>query len=327
MSSHIESSLKIKGLLDSRIGGRPDNQDSAGSADTSLGTIVVVCDGMGGCNGGAVASNIAVTTVIDDVGSAAFDKSPAEVLKAAIIHANEVIFQKASETSSLKGMGTTLVAVLITKQCVYASYVGDSRIYLLRGKSKVFRTFDHSFVYQALVSKGVLTEEQARLSSQSNSILKALGVEKSIEPEVYALPYLKGDRLVLCTDGFWGAMPESDLIASVCRRSDAENALEQTFTKIENIGIVDGGHHDNYSAAIIDLNTESLIRTKMDRRTKILVAILSICLLSSLFFNVRQCTHEPQISDQEVKSETKETTEASKDSTRTDAAGGEQNHE
>ena len=158
MSSHIESSLRIKGLLDSRIGGRPDNQDSAGSADTSLGTIVVVCDGMGGCNGGAVASNIAVTTVIDDVSSAVVGESPAEVLKEAIIHANEMIYKKASETSSLNGMGTTLVAVLITKECVYASYVGDSRIYQLRGKKKVFRTFDHSYVYQALVSKGVITE-------------------------------------------------------------------------------------------------------------------------------------------------------------------------
>lgn len=312
MSSHIESSLRIRGLLDSRIGGRPDNQDSAGSADTSLGTIVVVCDGMGGCNGGAVASNIAVTTVIDDVGSAAVGQSPAEVLKEAIIHANEMINKKASETSSLNGMGTTLVAALITKECVYASYVGDSRIYLLRGKRKVFRTFDHSYVYQALVSKGVITEEQARLSSQSNSILKALGVERTIAPEVYELPYLKGDRLVLCTDGFWGSMPEPDLIASVCRRFDPENALEQTFTKIENIGIVDGGHHDNYSAAIIDLNTESLIRTKMDKRTKILVAILSFCLLLSLFVNVRQCTRgaeAPTVNSEHVDStETTDTT-------------------
>lgn len=291
MSSLIESSLRIKGLLDSRIGGRPDNQDSAGSADTSLGTIVVVCDGMGGCNGGAVASNMAVTTVIDDVSSADANESPAEILRNAIIHANGEIYRKASETSSLSGMGTTLTAVLITKKCVYASYVGDSRIYLLRGKRKVFRTFDHSYVYQALVSKGVITEEQARLSNQSNSILKALGVEKDIDPEVYVLPYLKGDRLVLCTDGFWGVMPESDLISSICCRFEVENALEQTFTKIENIGIVNGGMHDNYSAAIIDLNTESLIKTKMDKRTKALVAILSLCLFLSLFVNVHQCTH------------------------------------
>lgn len=258
-----------------------------------------------------MASNIAVTTVIDDVSSAVVGESPAEVLKEAIIHANEMIYKKASETSSLNGMGTTLVAVLITKECVYASYVGDSRIYQLRGKKKVFRTFDHSYVYQALVSKGVITEEQARLSSQSNSILKALGVEKTIDPEVYALPYLKGDRLVLCTDGFWGSMPEHDLITSVCHRFDPENALEQTFTKIENIGIVEGGHHDNYSAAIIDLNTESLIRTKMDKRTKILVAILSFCLLTSLVVNVHQCTHEDQPT-QESSSNQADTTKTAK---------------
>ena len=297
MSSRIESSLKIKGILDSRIGGRPDNQDSVGSADTPLGTVVVVCDGMGGCNGGAVASGIAVTTIIDDISSAAAesapDKSSAEIFKEAIIHANEAIYQKACETSSLKGMGTTVVAVLITKECIYASYVGDSRIYLLRGERKIFRTFDHSLVYQELVSKGVISEEQARLSGQSNSILKALGVDKGIDPEIYTLPYLKGDRLVLCTDGFWGAMPEHDLIALISCRFNAEDALEQTFTKIENIGITDGGHHDNYSAAIIDLDTESLIRTKMDKRTKALVATLSFCLLLSLFANVCQYTYKP----------------------------------
>lgn len=293
MSIHIESSLRIKGVLDSRIGGRPDNQDSAGFADTSLGTIVVICDGMGGCNGGAVASKLAVTTIIDDVAGASEDSSPSEVLRNAIIHANDVIFSKASEDSSLQGMGTTVVAALISGKCVLASYVGDSRIYLLRGRKKVFRTFDHSYVYQVLVSKGVITEEQARLSAQSNAILKALGVESSVDPEIITLPYLKGDRLLLCTDGFWGVMPEPSLISLVCRSSDLGSVLEQAFMEIENLGITAGGCHDNYSAALIEFGAESLMRSKMDNRTKILVAALSVCLLTSLSLNVVMfnCAH------------------------------------
>lgn len=286
MSVHIESSLRINGVLDSRIGGRPDNQDSAGFADTPLGTIVVICDGMGGCNGGAVASKLAVTTIIDDVACAAEDSSPSDVLKNAIAHANDVIFCESSEDSSLRGMGTTVVAVLISRECIFASYVGDSRIYLLRGRKKIFRSFDHSYVYQVLVSKGVITEEQARLSAQSNAILKALGVESSVDPEIFTLPYLKGDRLLLCTDGFWSAMPEPSLLSLVSRRGDLDGVLEQGFMKVENLGITAGGCHDNYSAALIELGSESLMRSKMDNRTKILVAALSVCLVVSLFFNV-----------------------------------------
>ena len=292
MPNHIESSLRIKGVLDSRIGGRQENQDSAGSADTPLGTIVVVCDGMGGCNGGAVASGIAVTTVIDDVSAAPLGCSPEDVLKQAIIHANEAIYNKAAEEPSLAGMGTTIVAALITKQSLIVSYIGDSRVYLLRGKRKIFRTFDHSYVYQALVSKRIITEEQARLSVHSNAILKALGVESSIDPEVFVIPYLKGDRLILCTDGFWGAMPEQELISSVCRKWGLMTSLEHTFDRIEKIGLVNGGHHDNYTAAIIDLNVESLLRTKMDTRTKVLIAVLSACLLASVALNMCQFAHQ-----------------------------------
>lgn len=291
MPNLIESSLKVKGILDSRIGGRQENQDSAGSADTDLGTIVVVCDGMGGCNGGAVASGIAVTTVIDEVSAAPSGSSPVDVLKQAIIHANEAIYDKAQEDPSLSGMGTTIVAALITKQSLIVSYVGDSRVYLLRGKRKIFRTFDHSYVYQALVSKKVITEEQARLSIHSNAILKALGVESTIDPEVFVLPYLKGDRLILCTDGFWGAMPENELISSVCRKNGLMTSMEHTFARIEKIGLAHGGNHDNYTAAIIDLNVESLLRTKMDTRTKVLIAVLSACLLASVSLNMFQFAH------------------------------------
>ena len=300
MPNHIESSLKVKGVLDSRIGGRQENQDSAGSADTHLGTIVVVCDGMGGCNGGAVASGIAVTTVIDEVSAAPLGCSPVDVLKQAIIHANEAIYNKAAEDPSLAGMGTTIVAALITKQSLIVSYIGDSRVYLLRGKRKIFRTFDHSYVYQALVSKKIITEEQARLSVHSNAILKALGVEESIDPDVFVLPYLKGDRLVLCTDGFWGAMPEHELISSVCRKWGLMTSLDHTFDRIEKIGLVNGGHHDNYTAAIIDLNEESLLRTKMDTRTKVLITILSVCLFVSLSLNMCQFVHRQKADNPDV---------------------------
>lgn len=297
MPNLIESSLKVKGILDSRIGGRQENQDSAGSADTDLGTIVVVCDGMGGCNGGAVASGIAVTTVIDEVSAAPSGSSPVDVLKQAIIHANEAIYDKAQEDPSLSGMGTTIVAALITKQSLIVSYVGDSRVYLLRGKRKIFRTFDHSYVYQALVSKKVITEEQARLSIHSNAILKALGVESTIDPEVFVLPYLKGDRLILCTDGFWGAMPENELISSVCRKNGLMTSMEHTFARIEKIGLAHGGNHDNYTAAIIDLNVESLLRTKMDTRTKVLIAVLSACLLASVSLNMLQFAHRAKTNE------------------------------
>ncbi len=284
MSKDVKSWINCH--IKSLIGGRAENQDSAGIIDTAIGTVVVVCDGMGALNGGSVASSIAVKTILEEVSNVTSDDSPSEVLKRAVISANNAILDTAEEDSSLLGMGTTVTAAIVNDYCVTITYLGDSRVYQLRGKKKVFRTFDHSVVFNS-VALGVITEEQARLSSQSNIITKALGIRRDIELDIYELPYLPGDRFVLCTDGFWGAMPECEVIKLVAK-GEIGKTLDKAAAFIDHIGTIHGGHHDNLTAAIFDVKCESKKKVKMRRSVKILITILFILLLASVIFNVYQ---------------------------------------
>lgn len=286
--------------INSLIGGRAENQDSAGIVDTAIGTVVVVCDGMGALNGGSVASSIAVKTILEEVSNVTGEDSASEVLKRAVIRANSAILDAAEEDTNLLGMGTTVTAVIINDQCATVTYLGDSRVYQLRGKRKVFRTFDHSVVFNS-VALGVITEEQARLSSQSNVITKALGIRRDIDPEVYQLPYLPGDRFVLCTDGFWGALPEREVIKLIAK-GEICKTLDRAVTYIDHIGAMQGGHHDNLTAALFDVKRESKMRVKMSRSVKILVAVLSVLMLASLGLNIYQWYNHNHNSDADTSS-------------------------
>ena len=246
----IKSKYPIKGYLESKIGGRPENQDACSFQDTPLGLLVLVCDDMGGLNGGSTASSMAVHSIIADLMAANEDGDPVEAIVDAVNHANTEIIQAGVSNPSLAGMGTTLTLLLLTPLCAYSTYVGDSRVYQLRGKEKVYRSFDHSVVFQ-LVRQGVITEEQARLSSQSNVIMQALGVKESLDFIVEQHPYEKGDRFALCTDGFWGSMSEVQILARLCAKKPVGNIVYESVLEIDGKGVSQGSHHDNLTIALL----------------------------------------------------------------------------
>ena len=136
-----------------------------------------------------------------------------------------------------------------------------------------------------MVKKKVLTEEQARLSVQSNVILKALGVKPDVEVEWHELPYLKGDRFVLCSDGFWGAMPEKDFIALVTKKANIKEILQETSNKVEALGNEKGEDYDNLTAAIIDMESNSKMQVKMNTLAKTIICLLTVILLVSIGLN------------------------------------------
>lgn len=288
MAIEIKSKQKLNGYIESLIGGRSENQDSAGASETELGTIVVVCDGMGGLQGGSTASKLAVQTIIDDIAKEGKDMNAAKALELAIIHANKVIIDEGSKDPDLMGMGTTVTAAIINKECITVAHVGDSRIYQLRGKEKVFRTNDHSQVFQ-LVLNGAISEEQARTSPNSNVILKALGVSEKVEPEIAILPYNNGDRFVMCTDGFWGARPESDIINLITAKGKLEVVLQNACADIDNLGKATGGQHDNLSVAVFDMECDSKMKSNMRKRMKIFIASLIALLIASVVCNLVMC--------------------------------------
>lgn len=282
MPQIITSKFKGTGCIESLIGGRQENQDSAGYADTPFGLMIVVCDGMGGEKGGKQASTIAVDTIITEVSEATADMLPLPTIQRAIRIANSKIFEE-GQKEEYKGMGTTLTTLLLTDDVAIVVHVGDSRIYQLRKGGKYFRTFDHSMVFD-MVKANMMSEEQARLSDRSNIILKALGISETVEPDINITPYRKGDRFVLCTDGFWSAFDEKTLIRKLSRKKRPESMLDSLSEEIDITGKRNGSNHDNLTAAVFDIGKDSTLNTK--GKNKFIKPFLYIILFLSLCLNI-----------------------------------------
>lgn len=184
---------------------RDSNQDSfygtAISNDVILG---VVCDGMGGANGGDVASKIAVETVVkkikDEYDTNMTSSDIKDLLINTICVANNNIFDTALMNVELSGMGTTIVLTLVIKDEVHIAYMGDSRAYIVNKDGIRQVTTDHSII-QEMIQNGEITQEQAKTHPNKNIITRALGVSIDVEADYIKEPFSKDDFLLICTDG------------------------------------------------------------------------------------------------------------------------------
>ena len=260
---YSDSSADVIAFAESRIGGRRENQDSFGWNDTRLGYLVTVCDGMGGGPGGKTASTIAVKEIVDSITDASEKDDPKTVVADAVRRANDAIIEAGKQTPQLKGMGSTATVLLIGKQSAIVAHVGDSRIYQLRRGRKVFRTFDHSMVFE-MVKQKVITEEQARLSAQSNIITRALGAAETVEVEIAEVAYEKGDRFMLCS------------------------VTDDIATHVDNLGHNAGGGHDNLTLALVETRKYSKLTPKMTKAARIIIAVMLVGLTASIMTNVMQ---------------------------------------
>lgn len=241
------------------IGGRQEDQDSLAYDDVNGRQVFSVCDGMGGHAGGCVASTITAQTITASLRRQAEVISTKEAIITAVSEANAAVYKKAQEEPSLRGMGTTLTLLVIDNQAAYVTHVGDSRVYQLRNGRKVFRTFDHSMVFDQ-VSKGKLTEEEARMHPRSNVLSKAIGIIPDVDVVVTKLDYRKGDRFILCCDGVWNTQPEPDVINMFTANEDLETTIKSTRSLIEKIGKENGGKHDNHTMIAVEMKGNSKYR-------------------------------------------------------------------
>ena len=176
----------------------------------------VVADGMGGAAAGEVASQMAVDMLHAEFKEADLGNTvKAEaavigVLEAAIHKANAAIFKKGQDSKDHQGMGTTLTASVILGDSLYLSQVGDSRGYILRKGKLVQMTRDQSLIGQ-LIEEGTLTEEQAEKLGGKNIILQALGVEETLKIDSKRYDILRGDVLLLCSDGLSGMVTDAKM--------------------------------------------------------------------------------------------------------------------
>ncbi len=201
------------------------NEDNYYFETTPNGYVMIVADGMGGHNAGEVASTMAVEAIREYMAAHDIFSDPEIALREAIKYANDVVYRAACEKQSLQGMGTTLVMAVGSGKKLCVANVGDSRAYLVSKESLKQITKDHSFVNE-LVKKGVLTPEEAKTHPKSNIILKALGIETDLYPDIFMIEKKRTDKILLCTDGLTGLVSDREIL-EVMNRLSRKNACEE----------------------------------------------------------------------------------------------------
>jgi len=230
---------------------REENQDWCAVKRFESGEILaLVCDGMGGENGGNIASAAAGSAITGYIAENLGKKRRAdirELLCTAVRRANDDIYRMAGENEDLRGMGTTAVAVMLDAQgdTLHIVNVGDSRAYQVRGEGIRQLTRDHSVV-QMMVDNGEITEAEARTHPKKHFITRAVGVMKELDVDYITADIMDGDVILLCSDGFsnyfeideiYSMLKESvdglaeKLIAAANARGGADNITVVLMTK------------------------------------------------------------------------------------------------
>ncbi len=192
---------------------RSSNQDACRCGTFSnSGAWAVVCDGMGGANGGNIASAIAAECIEEQLKSKYTQGAGQGNLKSLILNAigqaNLAIYQKSLQQSELRGMGTTAVVILAAENRLHVAHVGDSRAYLMNQNGLSQLTMDHSYV-QDLVNFGQITKAEARTHPRRNIITRVLGVHDQVSADYAVWDFHPGDIALACTDGLTNYMEDS----------------------------------------------------------------------------------------------------------------------
>ena len=224
---------------------RTNNEDNLLVADDQ--DLYAVADGMGGHAGGEVASLAAV----EALRSAYNDAHTADALADAVRHANRVVWERAGEDATLRGMGTTLTAIALVDEgddeVLAVVNVGDSRAYLIRDGELDQLTDDHSLA-EEFVRRGEITREEASTHPQKHILTRALGIDADVEVDCFRVVPYRGDRILLASDGLFDELSD-DKIASVLRRlADPEEAAKELVSAAKQ-----SGGRDNITVVVVDV--------------------------------------------------------------------------
>lgn len=210
---------------------RESNQDSF-IIDEALG-LYVVADGMGGHKGGEVASAMAVEILKNVIAENPVPDAK-ELLTRAYRLATYGIYQKGQKEFGLRGMATTMVALLVRDDTLYIANVGDSRAYLFSPPGFWLLTEDHSYFNEQLKA-GFVKEEDRSTFEGKNIITRSVGFEPDVRPDVIEHKAVPGETILLCSDGLYGLVPDQSL-ASICLSADPEAALDKLIDEAKKRG-------------------------------------------------------------------------------------------
>ena len=221
---------------------RKSNQDALIIGEGIAG----VADGMGGHNGGEIASGETRDGILRELQGKTPDR---QVLEEAVKKVNLEVWERQEKDAALTGMGTTLTLLWPGEKEMLIAQVGDSRAYLIRDGKMRQVTEDHSLVGD-MVRRGVLTEEQAACHPMRNYITRAVGTEDAIEVDLYCEERKKGDRWLICSDGLYSQITKTAL-EDAAQTEDPETAADRLLQ-----AALEGGGEDNITLILMTDETE-----------------------------------------------------------------------
>ena len=232
---------------------RKVNQDYIYETTENIGVfpnLFILADGMGGHKAGDYASKYLVDSMVDHIRKSD-NGEIVKTLNNAISLSNTMIYRKSQEIPELSGMGSTLVAAVISSGVLYVANVGDSRLYIVRdGITQVTR--DHSYV-EEMVKKGQMTRDSEDYMMHKNIITRAVGISQKVEPDFFEVELEDNDYILLCSDGLTN-MVDDDTILTVILGNGSLGYKSNTLIRTAN----ENGGNDNIAVVLIKYQKEGM---------------------------------------------------------------------
>lgn len=235
---------------------RSVNEDSSWVAKLDQGyTLAIIADGMGGHQAGDVASRLTIDTIVGDLTKLPTGltiQAYGEQLRDAILHANAVVYRKASQNTEYQGMGTTVVAVLFDNHEGVVGHIGDSRAYKFRDGELIQITEDHSLVNE-LVKNNQISEEEALMHPRRNVVTRALGTDPEVDVELDLVTLEDGEIILLCSDGLSDYVTKEQIAQTL---GSDELSLDDRAKHLLQLALNAGGD-DNITVALLQQQEEA----------------------------------------------------------------------
>ncbi len=212
------------------------------------GILLLVCDGMGGAAAGDLAARIAADAIKQQLVGAgsAVTEAPGESLKSAVTGANGAVLAEAKAHPATRGMGTTCTAAIVLPDRLIVAQVGDSRAYLLRDGRLQRLTRDQTMADE-MVRIGALRPEDVRTYPHRNVLLQAVGTQSTIQPKESEVRLRRGDRILLCSDGLHGPVPDHEIAEILGAAADINRAARELIQ-----AALKAGGPDNVTVIVAD---------------------------------------------------------------------------
>lgn len=241
--------MKVWGITDTGLV-RKENQDAYMTDAVKNFQVCVVCDGMGGTNGGQIASRIAVECFRREVRNALQSDMTAQqigqTMSYAVSLAHTAIRKEAKDNPALEKMGTTLVGAVCRNDLAVLCNVGDSRAYYITQQGIEQITRDHSVV-ESMVENGEITHAEAKHHPSRNLITRALGPDMEAKADTFAVSWKEGEFILLCTDGLVNTVSDQEILFEVIHSSDLDGCMQRLLDVAKSHGAP-----DNVTAVLIE---------------------------------------------------------------------------